>query len=212
MTSYLIASSDKQKRELYAKELCTKSQIDQFDITVLALEIEEKSKKTAIKQSIGIEEIKQLQKKLYLKPVRSPQKAIIIKDAQLLTTEAQNAMLKILEEPPEQTIILLTTDSIENLLPTILSRCSIFVLEEEKREVHTQDREEINSFYASIETFTTAQALEYAEKIGKSKADAVAWLEKAILIIRETQLLTNPESMKQSAPIIKRIRLLKRRM
>lgn len=195
MTSFLISSVDKVKREAFANTLCHDQAIESFDITVLSLETDEKSKKTAAKQSIGIEEIKQLQQKLYLKPIRSPQKAIIIHDAQLLTTEAQNALLKVLEEPPEQTIIILTTESVEALLPTILSRCKIVQLEEKKQEINAEESSEITAFYTSLENFSVSQALEYAERIGKSKNDALSWLEKAIRTIREKYLLTSTDSV-----------------
>ncbi len=74
--------------------------------------------------SISIEAIRQLQKFLQLKtfgtqPLR---RAVLIEHAQGLTTEAQNAYLKLLEEPPADTIMILTVDSPQSLLPTILSR------------------------------------------------------------------------------------------
>jgi DNA polymerase-3 subunit delta' len=49
-------------------------------------------------------------------------RVVLISEADKLTTEAQNALLKVLEEPPAKTSIILTTDSETNLLPTILSR------------------------------------------------------------------------------------------
>ena len=77
-------------------------------------------------KAIPIETIRELQRFLSLKiPGSSDAKharAIIIEDAQQLTTEAQNALLKTLEEPPNDTIIVLTATSTESVLPTIQSR------------------------------------------------------------------------------------------
>jgi DNA polymerase III subunit delta' len=74
--------------------------------------------------SISIEEVRQLQKFLQLKTVgaRPFRRAVVVEYAHLLTTEAQNAFLKLLEEPPADTFIILTTNSPRALLPTILSR------------------------------------------------------------------------------------------
>jgi DNA polymerase-3 subunit delta' len=74
--------------------------------------------------SISIESIRELQKFLQLKTIGSQpiRRTIIIEHAQALTTEAQNAYLKLLEEPPADTLMILTVSSPRALLPTILSR------------------------------------------------------------------------------------------
>lgn len=75
------------------------------------------------KSSIGIEAIRDLQQFLKLKlPSSAAWRIIMIPSAQGLTSEAQNALLKLLEEPPERTILILATDSEQALLPTIRSR------------------------------------------------------------------------------------------
>jgi len=75
------------------------------------------------KSSIGIEAVRDLQQFLKLKlPTNAAWRFVIIPDAQGLTTEAQNALLKLLEEPPERTILVLSTTSEQALLPTIRSR------------------------------------------------------------------------------------------
>jgi len=75
---------------------------------------------------ILIQSIRELRKTLYLKSAPSGRKIVLIFDAHLLSVgigEAANALLKILEEPPENTTLILVTDHVELLLPTILSRC-----------------------------------------------------------------------------------------
>lgn len=81
------------------------------------------------KSEIAIDAIRQLINKLSLR-VASPQgsknagvnRIALIKDAQLLSSEAQNAVLKLLEEPPAKTLIILTTETEDSVLPTIASR------------------------------------------------------------------------------------------
>lgn len=76
------------------------------------------------KPSIPIEAIRELQKFLLLKTTGSGalRRSVIIEDAHKMTLEAQNAFLKLLEEPPADTLIILTAVSSRLLLPTILSR------------------------------------------------------------------------------------------
>lgn len=77
-----------------------------------------------VSKSISIEIIRNLQKTLQLKTVgkRSIQRVVIVQDAHRLTIEAQNALLKMLEEPPADTVYILTALSTNSVLPTILSR------------------------------------------------------------------------------------------
>lgn len=75
--------------------------------------------------SIKIEQIREVQRKVAEKPVISNKKIFIINDAEKMTVEAQNCLLKTLEEPPEYITIILITSNENNLLTTIKSRCTI---------------------------------------------------------------------------------------
>jgi len=74
--------------------------------------------------SIKIEQIRELIKKIYEKPVVSNRKVYIINDSNYMTKEAQNSLLKTLEEPPEYVTIILITSNENSFLPTIKSRCT----------------------------------------------------------------------------------------
>lgn len=74
--------------------------------------------------SIGVDEIRtQINADVAIKPYNGKYKIYMIEDAHLMTAQAQNALLKTIEEPPEYVIIILMTSDRERLLPTILSRC-----------------------------------------------------------------------------------------
>lgn len=76
------------------------------------------------KVSIGVDDIRlQVNADIHVKPYDSKYKIYIIDDADKLTEQAQNALLKTMEEPPEYAILLLLVSNISSLLPTILSRC-----------------------------------------------------------------------------------------
>lgn len=75
---------------------------------------------------IKISKIRQLGEEIMLKPTVSEKKVFIIRDGELMNEAAQNALLKVLEEPPEYAIIIITTSSKEKLIRTIKSRCTTF--------------------------------------------------------------------------------------
>lgn len=72
---------------------------------------------------IRIEQIREMQTKVAEKPVNSGKKVYIINDADLMTKEAQNCLLKTLEEPPEYIVIILIVSNENKVLTTIKSRC-----------------------------------------------------------------------------------------
>lgn len=74
--------------------------------------------------TISIDEIReQVIHDVAIKPYSSPHKIYIIPDAEMMTVQAQNALLKTIEEPPEYAVIMLLTSNVDALLPTIQSRC-----------------------------------------------------------------------------------------
>lgn len=78
------------------------------------------------KATLGVKEIReQVATDVQIKPYSSPYKIYLIDEAEKMTEEAQNALLKTIEEPPEYAIFLLTVSRQELLLQTVLSRCVI---------------------------------------------------------------------------------------
>ncbi len=76
--------------------------------------------------TIGVEDIRaQINNDIGIKPYSSPRKVYIINEGEKMTPQAQNALLKTLEEPPAYAVILILTTNVEALLPTILSRCVV---------------------------------------------------------------------------------------
>ena len=74
----------------------------------------------------GIDEIRELRDRVNLAPAAGRMKAYIIDEVHMLTTEAFNALLKMLEEPPEHVVFVLATTEKHKVLPTIISRCQSF--------------------------------------------------------------------------------------
>ncbi len=74
---------------------------------------------------IKIERIRELCKSLTYPPYESKQRVVLIEDVHTMLDQAANALLKTLEEPPENNLLILTADASRYVLPTILSRCQV---------------------------------------------------------------------------------------
>jgi len=77
---------------------------------------------------IKVEQVRELQNSLSLSPYEAKYRVALLLNFQDATPNAQNALLKTLEEAPSKVILIITADSVENLLPTIVSRCEILRL------------------------------------------------------------------------------------
>lgn len=86
------------------------------------------------KASIGIDEVRAIQLEFNRRPYQADRKIIFIEDAQLLTFQAQNALLKSLEEPHQFVVVILLSQRLQGLLPTVISRLKVFRLERLSRE------------------------------------------------------------------------------
>ena len=79
--------------------------------------------------TISVEDIRrQVNEDIQIRPYQGPYKIYIIAEADLMTVQAQNALLKTIEEPPAYAVIFLLTENAEALLPTITSRCVMLKL------------------------------------------------------------------------------------
>ena len=106
--------------------------------------------------NIKIEQIRFLQKKIQEKPITSNRKVYIINNADTMTTEAQNCLLKTLEEPPEFAIIILIGRNENNFLVTIKSRCVILhfrPIDDEKIKYYMQQNYNLQLTKNQIEMF-----------------------------------------------------------
>ena len=77
------------------------------------------------KRDISIEQLRELQHELYLRPYEAPRKACIIDPAERMSVSAANSLLKTLEEPPGDALIILLTENAGMLLSTVRSRCQL---------------------------------------------------------------------------------------
>ncbi len=104
--------------------------------------------------SIGVGDVReQIINDVDIKPYSSPYKIYIVDQAELLTVEAQNALLKTIEEPPEYAVIFLLTTNSEAFLPTILSRCTTLKLKplyDQAIKTYLKEHEKVSEHQADV--------------------------------------------------------------
>lgn len=83
------------------------------------------------RETIVVSVIEEMTEKLRFKPFGSCY-AVIIEDAHLMRQEAQNKLLKTLEEPTTEAVIILLAERLDAILPTVQSRCNTYILEDAK--------------------------------------------------------------------------------
>src|SRR3990167_2406476 len=115
MQPKIFFSGNQEERDLLIWQTLEKFEIEPSNPDILVLEDEK----------IGIAQIKQLIRHLSTKPFGKTPKSAVILNANNISPDAQNALLKILEEPPGESVILIGVDSETKLLPTVLSRCLV---------------------------------------------------------------------------------------
>ncbi len=177
MESIILISKDsyriKQEIELIAK----KYNVGVFDKIVIEEE-----------KSIGIEQVRNLQKNLFVSPIGGTIKIVILYSNDNITIQAQNALLKVLEEPPAHTLFILTGFTKETFLPTILSRCKIIELKDEKNDLSKKELQDREDILVYLQSETVGKKLQLAQNKGKSKEDALLFLEQMIILLRKNML------------------------
>ena len=79
-------------------------------------------------EKLGVEQAKIIKEHFNYKPIQAAGKAVVVESAENMTIEAQNALLKTIEELPENAQLILGAVSENSFLPTVLSRCQIITL------------------------------------------------------------------------------------
>lgn len=180
MQSFLLIGKTDEKRQAYITDFCQKKGIGKFDTHIITPD--------EISSSFGIQKVKELQKIAYLKPSQGDSKALILENAQALTTDAQNALLKLLEEPPQNTFIFLSATNEAIFLPTILSRCKKIILSEDP-SVQTPERvQELREQLHFLTEQGSDNKLYLAEKIAGDKEHVTVWLEDMLSLLRQNML------------------------
>ena len=143
--------------------------------------------------SIGVEEIReQLVDDMPIRPYWGPYKVYWIPEAEKLTVQAQNALLKTLEEPPSYGVILLLTANADKLLPTIRSRGILLKLTEEERPedlLPPEDRELALSLVRQAGQLTVTQMADGAKALRERRVPAAGLAALVRMYLRDAMAL-----------------------
>jgi DNA polymerase III gamma/tau subunit len=127
--------------------------------------------------TIGIEEIRKIRKSAYIMPNEAKYKIYIVKYGELLTPQAQNAFLKILEEPPKNVIFIVICDNSSNLLKTIKSRFQIFGIDNANKNQNILNENLENIANNCFQAFLKRNEFEFftaISEISKHKTDLIS--------------------------------------
>ncbi len=174
MQSFLITARDKNITSSYISDFLRRKGIHPIDVSQQVYE-----------KAIGIEDVRNIHKKILLKPFKGKVKAVVVQAYDDITIEAQNALLKVLEEPPVNTLIIISTQKKELLLPTIISRCKIIELKEKEISLINEDLLELSNTLTVLLNGRTGSKLKIAQDVAKDKEGTVLWLEKMTVFLRQ---------------------------
>jgi len=153
----------------------------------LKTKIEEKTKqgKTVEFLFTKISDVRELSK--FTKFKLTEKTAIVLKDFDSASEEAQNAFLKALEEPQENLTYILTVNNIDHVLATIVSRCEVIEVQSEKLEIKSEDKDQISKFINA----EVGEKLKITSTINK-RDEGTHFIKNLILVTHET-FLEKPE-------------------
>lgn len=193
MHAFIITGANPDKRQKYLEKRIDELKISPFNCIAIRSDT----------VNIGIADIRDLQHQLVLKPTGSQYSLGVIYDAEKLTTEAQNALLKTLEEPPAHALIYLLMQNAQSLLPTIFSRCQIIDLGKSTRyskEELTQTLELV----MKLRNYSIGKRLGLIDGTFTNRDDAEVFLERALYALEE-QLNTGVLSQRDLSKLLRKI-------
>lgn len=162
-------------------------------------------------QTIKINNIRELKKNLQIKACDWPFKIGLILNAENLTIPAQNALLKTLEEPPGQAMLILASCHPQLLLPTIISRCQLLRLQENLPPLPPADYQKQKEIWAQITRASPGNRLLLAQKFAPDKAGAQKIIKAQLFFLRQAlkkKIAQNHDLCTNLHPVLKTLRAL----
>lgn len=137
---------------------------------------------------IRIDRLKKMRAEANLRSYQGGKKVFIIDSADCMKDEAANSLLKILEEPPEDTVFILCAEKTQGILPTILSRCQLhifgeqvgfFVAEEQINEMMPRAED----FFFNLPKYSLAKLLVFSQCWHKEKESLIIFLSALLRLL-----------------------------
>ena len=201
--AYMISALDREEglrtaRRLAAAAVCTdqrqvpcghcracrkvQENIHPDVITIGRLE-DDKGRK---KREIGVDQIRQLSRDAVVLPNEAERKVYIIEDADKMNLSAQNAALKLLEEPPGGVMFLLCVENAQLLLPTVRSRCAEILCGGEQTEADAENRRLARDYVKTVSDGSRAALYRWCSAHeGMDNREAAAFVEAATALLAD---------------------------
>lgn len=128
--------------------------------------------------SIKIDELRSVRKEVYEPPYEAPVRIILIDNAEIMTREAANALLKTLEEPPPSNVFILVTSREQMIPQTVRSRCM-------RLGFGTLSADIVSSYFQNVSRLDRVQAETLASLSGGSIARGLFWMDEENFRMRE---------------------------
>jgi len=143
---------------------------------------------------IKIEQVRELQKWLFIPPLESVKKIAVVENAQHLTAACANALLKTLEEPPAYALIILKTNSASRLLPTIRSRLFSVQFPDTDRINLDEKREWMDDLEAMLakKNYSDKDIFTFTEQFGDKREELIFVFNFILQTIKNKMMDTNP--------------------
>lgn len=200
--AYLFVGQDSTGKKLFTEDVCVSLTGRGFNNNPNLKFIRPDAKKD--KHRIDIESIRDLKLFMSLKPYSSEYKLAVIEDAEMISDAAANAMLKILEEPPKRSVLILISSKSGMLPRTILSRCET-VLFSPVPEIHTDEMDKALSELRKVVRQSIAERIKYAKQLHEKEN----YVELVNLWLRSIRLQVKKKPTSayadRAAPILKNL-------
>lgn len=146
-------------------------------------------------EAIKVDDIRDIKRESFDVPHEGGAKVFIIPEAQRMTPQAQSSLLLITEEPPERVFFILTAPDIQSVLPTVLSRCTVFRLSGQETEKPEEDdataelAKELALLFAEGSEYMIARFTWNNQKLKKN--EAAGMLKAFLLCLRDAAAISS---------------------
>lgn len=148
-------------------------------------DIYETDGKTKKSDAFTVDSIREIRSNAFIVPNEANAKVYILKNGQNMNEQAQNALLKILEEPPHYVYLIILTSQKSKMLETVLSRVSVYSLAVQNQNITDEEREYVKEFVKAILSPNELKLMEHTSKYIKNNRLAGRILELLCAVCRD---------------------------
>ncbi len=197
MHAFLITGGTQEERDKHVEDLLAGEHIVEID--QIRLYPDEGG-------AVTVESVRTFLKQLLLSPRQSPKTAGIVPNADSMTVQSQNALLKTLEEPPPHSILILHTANAATMLSTILSRCIHISLQP---HAEVKEDEAFTRELLSLPSLSVGKRMNAVDSITGTREETSIWIDRAIRALHTT-LIEHSDSTTTHSGTVRMIRSLMR--